>query len=130
MSSADYDPEEAQLPEELPPVQPPSAGFIIQLFVVPGLIVLAIVGVWLLFGKLATGEQDWKRMVMELQHPNVHRRWRAATELAQIVKADREMGAVGQRLSQNREIAQALADVLDQEVQRGGQSDADVEYET
>jgi hypothetical protein len=130
MSAADHDSEGAQLPEDLPPVQPPSAGFIIQLFVVPGLIVLAIVGVWLLFGKLATGEQDWRGLVVELQHPNAHRRWRAASGLAQMVKADREMGAVGQHLSRNREIAQALADVLGSEVKRGGQSDDDVKYET
>jgi hypothetical protein len=130
MSSADQDPYGAQLPEDLPPVQPPSAGFIIQLFVVPGLIVMAIVGVWLLFGKLATGEQDWKSLVLELQHPNPHRRWRAASGLAQMVKADQQMGAAGQNLSHNRDIAQALADVLGAEVKRGGQSDDDVKYET
>jgi HEAT repeat protein len=130
MSSADQDPAGAQLSEDLPPVQPPSAGFIIQLFVVPGLIVMAIVGVWLLFGKLATGEQDWKSLVVELQHPNPHRRWRAATGLAQMVKADQQLGAAGQLLSQNREIAQALAEVLVAEVKRGGQSDDDVKYET
>jgi hypothetical protein len=130
MTSADQDTEGAQLPEDLPPVQPPSAGFIIQLFVVPGLIVLAIVGVWLLFGKLATGEQDWKGQLVELQHPNLHRRWRAASGLAQMVKADREMPGGGQHLSSNREIAQALADVLSAEVKRGSQSDDDVKYET
>ena len=47
-------------PETLPPVEPPSAKFIVQLFVVPGLIVAAIVGAWLLFGKLASAEQDWQ----------------------------------------------------------------------
>jgi HEAT repeat protein len=100
------------------------------LFVVPGLIVLAIVGVWLLFGKLATGEQDWKGLLVELQHPNLHRRWRAASGLAQMVKADRDMPGGGQHLSSNREIAQALADVLSAEVKRGSQSDDDVKYET
>ncbi len=130
MSVVDQESEGANLPEDLPPVQPPSAGFIVQLFVVPGLIVLAIVGVWLLFGKLATGEQDWKGLVVELQHPNPLRRWRAASGLAQMVKADRELGVAGQRLSRNREIAQALADVLATEVKRGGQSDDDVKYET
>ena len=128
--TAERDTEGAQLPEDLPPVQPPSAGFIIQLFVVPGLIVLAIVGVWLLFGKLATGEQDWKGLLVELQHPNLHRRWRAASGLAQMVKADREMPGGGQHLSRNREIAQALGDVLSTEVKRGAHSDDDVKYET
>jgi HEAT repeat protein len=100
------------------------------LFVVPGLIVLAIVGVWVLFGKLATGEQDWKGQLVELQHPNLHRRWRAASGLAQMVKADRDMAGGGQQLSRNREIAQALADVLSAEVKRGAQSDDDVKYAT
>jgi len=58
MSPSDPESDIAQIPENLPPVEPPSAGFIIQLFVVPGLIVLAIVGVYLLFGKLATVGQD------------------------------------------------------------------------
>ena len=33
--------------EILPPVEQPSAGFIVQLFVIPGMIVLVIVMVWL-----------------------------------------------------------------------------------
>ncbi len=36
--------------EELPPVEPPSAGFIVQLFLIPMLIVGAIIGVYALFG--------------------------------------------------------------------------------
>src|SRR5258708_16001213 len=105
MSSSEHEPDVAQIPEDLPPVEPPSAGFIIQLFVVPGLIVLAIVGVWLLFGKLATGEQDWKGLVVELQHPNAHRRGRAASRLAQMVNAKREIGAARHPPSRHREIA-------------------------
>jgi hypothetical protein len=91
MSAVDHDAEGARVPEDLPPVQPPSAGFILQLFVVPGLIVLAIVAVWLLFGKLAGNEQDWKGLLVELQHPNEHRRWRGALGLAQMLKADQDL---------------------------------------
>ena len=44
--SPDHDsaalPQRPELSDDLPPVQPPSAGFIVQLFVVPGLIVLAV----------------------------------------------------------------------------------------
>ncbi|HLJ10121.1 MAG TPA: hypothetical protein VKU82_02975, partial [Planctomycetaceae bacterium] len=130
MSFADHDSDVPELPEELPPVRPPSAGFIVQLFVVPGLIVLAVVGVWLLFGKLATSEQDWKGLLIELQHPNKHRRWRGASGLAQMLKADQGLGSNGQQLSRNREIAQALSGALTEEVQRGGQSDEDVKYQT
>ena len=51
------------LPDELPPVKPPSVVFILQLFAVPGLIVLSIVGVVSLFGTLATAKEDWWSLV-------------------------------------------------------------------
>jgi hypothetical protein len=35
--------------DALPPVEPPSAGFIIQLFVVPGIIVVVVVMIWVMF---------------------------------------------------------------------------------
>jgi HEAT repeat protein len=129
MSFVDHESDVAQVPEDLPPVEPPSAGFIIQLFVVPGLIVLAIVGVWLLFGKLAGAEQDWKSLLVELQHPNEHRRWRGALGLAQMLKADQDRAGSQDRLSRNREIAQALSSVLVAEVKRAGQSDSDLKYQ-
>ena len=40
--------ESLSLPEDLPPVEPPSAGFILQLFLIPGLIVAVVFGVWCL----------------------------------------------------------------------------------
>lgn len=129
MTSADQDTDAAQLPEDLPPVEPPSAGFIIQLFVVPGLIVVAIVGVYLLFGKLASGEQDWQSLLVELKHPNEHRRWRGALGLGQVLNADQKMGVRGHHLSRNREIAQSLADVLASELKRGGQNEPDLKYQ-
>ncbi|MBI3862373.1 MAG: hypothetical protein HY290_10810 [Planctomycetia bacterium] len=129
MSSAEPENPSAQLPDELPPVQPPSAGFIIQLFVVPGLIVLAIVAVYVMFGKLATGEQDWKSQIIELRHPNEHRRWRGATGIAQILKADQEIGIAGQRLSENREFAQALAELMTDELKRSTQSESDLKIQ-
>lgn len=73
-------------PEELPPVTPPSAGYIVQLFLIPALIVLAVVSVWALFGKLADTESDWQQLVSELGSSNEHRRWRAAIGIAQLLK--------------------------------------------
>lgn len=125
MSGAESD--VSQLPEDLPPVQPPSAGFIVQLFVVPGVIVVAIVAVWLLFGKLATAEHDWRSLVVELQNPNEHRRWRGALGLAQVLKADQERGPAGQHLAVNRELAQTLSDVLIEEL-KSGRSSSDEEF--
>jgi len=53
MSTYDPPPEEISPQRNLPPVQPPTAGFIVQLFVIPALVVLVIVLVWLLFNWLA-----------------------------------------------------------------------------
>jgi hypothetical protein len=104
--------------ENLPPVKPPSAGFIIQLFLVPGLIVLVVVGVWALFGKMASGEQDWRRLVEEIRQKNPHRRWRGAMGLAQLLQADQNQpaDANGEKLAENPEVAAALADMFREEL--------------
>jgi len=102
--------------DDLPPVQPPSAGFIVQLFLVPGLIVLVVVGVWALFGKLASSEQNWQRLVEEVRQDNPHRRWRGATSLIQLLRADQEQGEQGDKLSSNPDVAQALAGMLAEEL--------------
>jgi len=107
--------------EDLPPVEPPSAGFIVQLFVIPMLIVGAIVGVYALFGRLAGGEQDWRTLVTELRNTNEHRRWRAAIGLAHLLKVDADRGQDGQQLAKNTEIAKALLEVLDEEPSAGSQ---------
>jgi hypothetical protein len=100
------------LPEDLPPVEPPSAGFIMQLFLVPGLIVAAVIAVWALFGKLSTSEQDWRQLVAEVRSNNEHRRWRGATGLAQMLRSDVELGESGNQLSTNPQIAKELATLL------------------
>ncbi|MEK6261540.1 MAG: HEAT repeat domain-containing protein [Planctomycetota bacterium] len=115
-------PQRPELSDDLPPVQPPSAGFIVQLFVVPGLIVLAVVAVWALFGRIAAGEQDWRKLVQELQSPNTHIRNRAMYGLAQVLDQDRRQGEQGQHLSSNSEIAQGLSDQLAKELKSGSSS--------
>lgn len=80
-----------QRPEELPPVEPPSAGHIVQLFLIPALIVAAVIGVWALFGRLAEAKTDWTQLVAELGSPNEHRRWRAAHELATVLRNEQIM---------------------------------------
>ena len=115
-------PPRPELSDDLPPVQPPSAGFIVQLFVVPGLIVLAVVAVWALFGRIAAGEQDWKSLVLKLQSPNDHIRKPAMYGLAQVLDQDRRRGEQGQHLSSNPEIAQGLAGLLMKELKSGSNS--------
>jgi hypothetical protein len=100
------------LPEDLPPVEPPSAGFIMQLFLVPGLIVAAVIAVWALFGKLSTSEQDWRQLIAEVRSNNEHRRWRGATGLAQMLRSDVELGESGNQLSTNPQVAKELATLL------------------
>ncbi len=115
-----------ELSDDLPPVQPPSAGFIVQLFVVPGLIVLAVVAVWAMFGRIAAGEQDWGKLVQELQSPNDHIRKRAMYGLAQVLDQDRRRGEQGQHLSANPKIALGLSSQLMKELRSGSNSNETV----
>ena len=118
-----------ELSDDLPPVQPPSAGFIVQLFVVPGLIVLAVVVVWAAFGQIAAGEQDWKSLVEQLQSPNSHIRKRGMYGLAQVLDQDRRLGDRGQHLAENTEIATALSEQLSKEVKSGSTTEESVGFQ-
>lgn len=101
-------------PEELPPVEPPSAGYIVQLFLIPALIVAAVIGVWALFEVLADRETDWQQLVQDLGSSNDDRRWRAAFVLAQILRneeiaPDHKDGPL---LADQPKVAQALSNLL------------------
>ncbi len=122
MSSADSSPvppssPNADLPEHLPPVEPPSAGFIVQLFVVPAIIVAAVIGLYLLFGKLAAGDTDWRQLVSDIKSDNPNVRWRAALNLAEGLDTDESRGVDGQQLASIPEIATALNDLTLQRLQ-------------
>jgi hypothetical protein len=104
------------LPDELPPVEPPSAGFIVQLFVIPGIIVAALIGAWTLFDRMVSGQQDVGHVMNDLASTNEHRRWRAAFNLAQMLEADAHLGEDGQQLAQNPQVAAALAGLLQEQV--------------
>jgi hypothetical protein len=113
----------SELGNDLPPVQPPSAGFIFQLFVVPALIVLAVVAVWALFGRLAAGEQDWRALVQDLNHSNPHVYKRAMFGLAQVLDTDRRLGQDGQQLASNPQIASALSELFEKQLQQPTQDE-------
>lgn len=115
--------------DDLPPVQPPSAGFIIQLFVVPAVIVLAVIGVWALFGRLAAGEADWRGLVQDLESANPHVYKRAMFGLAQLLDNDRRLGDQGQHLAGNSEIANALSKRLNVMLDAARQDDDIVAFE-
>jgi len=98
----------------LPEVQPPSAGFIVQLFLVPAVIVMVIVAVYVLFGRLASGEADWRQLVTDVRSENTHVRWRSALTLAQVLQDDALRKEKGQHLASTPEVATALTEVLTQ----------------
>jgi hypothetical protein len=76
---------------DLPPVEPPSAGFVVQLFVIPAVVVVVVIIVWLLFGKLAGGERDAMEYVRQLRSPSAN--WRLAFELASLIQNDPKIGS-------------------------------------
>lgn len=122
-------PEPRRVPDELPPVEPPSAGFIVQLFVVPALIVLAVVGVWALFGRVAQGEQDWRALLAELRSGNEHRRWRAALGLAQMLKGDQERGEKGEGLARNPQVCRELSALLKEQLGKASSRQDDLKQQ-
>jgi hypothetical protein len=115
-STEDLDPRDPAtngLPADLPPVEPPSAGFIVQLFVIPAAIVAVVIVVWLLFGKLAGGERDAMDYVERIRSGNDKQRWRAAHELASLIGND-------PRLAKDGALLGKLAGLLDDELRKEG----------
>ena len=106
-NQAPHDPLQAFGPtptlSDLPPVEAPSAGFIVQLFVIPAVVVAVVIVVWLLFGKLAGGERDAREYVRLLRSPEAN--WRAAFELASLIQNDA-------RLASDPELLGELSDLL------------------
>ncbi len=98
------------LPSELPPVEAPSAGFIVQLFVIPALVVAVVIVVWLLFGKLAGGERDAREYVRLLRETGAT--WRNAFELASLIRNDAKLASDPVLLG---ELTDLLAHDLDHE---------------
>jgi hypothetical protein len=99
----------ATLPD-LPPVEAPSAGFVVQLFVIPAVVVVVVIIVWLLFGKLAGGERDAMEYVERLRSPTAN--WRMAFELASLIQHDPKIGSDPVLLG---ELADLLSSELDQQ---------------
>jgi HEAT repeat protein len=108
----------------LPPVEPPSARFIIQLFVVPALIVLMIVLVWLSFNWLvrrtASRPQD---VIKGLETGPSVARWQRASELADMLRNARFA-----EFKRNPDLAAQLAGVLDRQLAGGGMTEDDVQF--
>jgi hypothetical protein len=111
MSSSSETPRKVSPEDTLPPVEPPSATFIIQLFVVPAVIVAIIVVVWTLFNWLAQMGNDPMSFVRALERNN-EARWQAAVNLADALRDPRNA-----ELKQNTAVAQKLAEILTTEIE-------------
>ena len=99
--------------DSLPPVEPPSAGFLVQLFLVPAIIVGIIVAVWVAFHWLAQMGNDPEGYLKALRR-QTEGRWQAALNLANDLR-----GQGGAALKQDAALATALAGILGDEVSSG-----------
>ena len=99
--------------DSLPPVEPPSAAFLVQLFLVPGIIVAIIVCVWLAFHWLAHLGNDPQAYVRTLRRAN-EGRWQAALNLANDLR-----GPNGSGLKADVKLASELGSILDDEIASG-----------
>ncbi len=99
---------------DLPPVEAPSAGFVVQLFVIPAVVVVVVIIVWLLFGKLAGGERDAMEYVRQLRSPTAN--WRLAFELASLIQNDPKIGSDPKLLGE-------LTDLLAQELDKNDKNE-------
>jgi hypothetical protein len=97
----------------LPPVQPPSGRFIVQLFLVPGLIVTVAVLILLGFSGLVGGESAPDKLMERLESPNAEVRWRAANEIAQRLKRDDDLASDPKLALRLTTLLQKAADDLD-----------------
>src|SRR5947209_6893905 len=69
----------------LPPVAPPSGKFILQLFLVPGLIVAGLVLFALGLQCLSGAHRDPAKFLAGLDDSNPEVRWRTAADLSQVL---------------------------------------------
>jgi HEAT repeat protein len=107
----------------LPPVEPPSAGFIIQLFVVPALIVLLIVALWLAFNWLVRAASSPTDVIQGLESGPSVARWQRASELADMLRNERFAS-----FKRDGKAASDLARILDREIMSAGMDENSVEF--
>ena len=99
--------------DSLPPVEPPSAGFLVQLFLVPAVIVGIIVAVWIAFHWLAQLGNDPEGYLKALRRQS-EGRWQAALNFANDLR-----GPGGAALKADGGLAGELGSILADEVASG-----------
>jgi len=92
-------------------VTPPTGKFIVQLFLVPGLIVGLIVCLLLLVYWLFGGPRSPESFLKKLDDTNAEVRWRAAADLSQVLPRDSRLASnVGFCLQLSERLERALRD--------------------
>jgi HEAT repeat protein len=84
MSSGDSEQRNFELHDDLPAVQPPSTSFFVQLFLLPAVIVFALVAVWYLFGKITDAQGSPEEFLARME-TNRRDRWKAAHDLSMLL---------------------------------------------
>lgn len=106
--------EPASPDDQLPPVEPPSAGFIVQLFVIPSLIVIIMFAIGGGIKWLVERDNNPEAYVDALRRNN-DARWQAAHDLADVLRNPRNA-----KLKDDARLAEQLAGILNKEIDDGG----------
>jgi HEAT repeat protein len=116
MSSNPPEPADNEKPlpadEMLPPVEPPNAGFLLQLFVVPAVIVLVVVCLWMLVTSLASSDSEDPQKIISALRGSNQSRWQQAYELASMLQVENRYSG----LKTDTELAAELAKLLGEEI--------------
>ena len=99
--------------DNLPPVEPPGAGFIMQLFLIPMFIVGIVLMVWLLFSWLAHMGSRPEDLVADFERLNGGT-WQKALTLANLLRDESD-----DSVRRDEQLAERLSEILQKELDRG-----------
>jgi hypothetical protein len=99
--------------ESLPPIEAPTMALVTQLFLVPLVIVAAVVAIWLAVTWLASAGGDPEKYVDNLKKTGPAG-WQAAASLAEMLRNPRN-----EKLKRDPTLARRLAEVLDEQLDKG-----------
>ncbi len=128
-SPSDDFPSQTPLPQKpgiaaddaLPPVEPPTTGFVLQLFFIPLLIVSLFVLSWLLFSWMAHMGSTPESYVKDLGSRKKSA-WQSASSLANMLRDSRH-----EALKSDKDLAMKLANVLRDHLNEGRTDDHDIQ---
>lgn len=121
-SKSDQDRGPAPLDDVLPPVQAPGAGFIMQLFFIPLIIVTILVAVWMMFSWLAHMGSHPDQLIRDFERIN-EGTWQDALTLANMLR-----DPSNDTLRRDPELAARLASFLDAQTDAGNTGEEQLEF--